>query len=72
MVIIQEKEGKAEKPKKKNSCLWKKDIMILEKPSTKRLNTNPNRAEKKDFKNKMLDVNTDNMCVQYRIINNQG
>lgn len=50
MVIIQETEGRAETPKKTNSCLWKKDIIILEKPSTKRLNTNPNKAEKNDFK----------------------
>ena len=42
--------GKAETPKKTNSCLWKKEIMILENPSTNKLKQKPKSAAKNAFK----------------------
>ncbi len=53
--IIQETPGSASIPKKENSRLWKKEIMMRENPSTKRLNKNPKRAERKLFNKPKLD-----------------
>jgi hypothetical protein len=54
MIKIQEVPGSELIPKKVNSCLWKNEMMIRENPSTNRLKTKPNTAEKKVFNGQTL------------------
>ena len=61
-MIIQEIEGSASMPKKKNSCLWKNEMIIREKPSTNKLKEKPKRAEKNTFKSQYI-------CLEEMFIN---